>query len=531
VHLIIGTAGHIDHGKTALVKALTGVDTDRLQEEQARGISIDLGFAPFDSGAGTAGVVDVPGHERFIRNMLAGAHGIDVVLLAVAANDGVMPQTEEHLDILHLLGAHRGVVAMTKADLANAARRHAVREEIEILLAGTGLQDAPILEVSVVTGEGLEALRAALRAALLATPRPPPEGCFRLPVDRAFVMRGHGGVVTGTATAGTVCPGATLRVLPGGAEVRVRGVQVHGQPVAEAGYGQRVALNLAGVEPGALGRGQTVCDLALDRVTDRFDAWVELRPAARRPLPRHAAVRVYLGTAEALGRIVWLDGADALPPKSAALAQLILREPIAAFGGDRFVLRDATARLTIGGGRVLQPFAPRRLRRADARLPRLAALRDATTPRQRLLALLDLESAFAIAPEALAAAANLRVDAVRAALAGEPALRPLPDAAHAEAYTTADKWRRLSDAVRERLTAFHQTHAHERGLEMESLRSQLVREAAALPPNVFRAVVEQLAREQVLVREDSIVRLPSHRGGLSPADLALAERIMAQRGA
>src|SRR4029453_9039543 len=296
MNVILGTAGHIDHGKTALIKALTGIDTDRLKEERERGISIDLGFAHFGDGDGDAGVVDVPGHERFIRNMLAGAHGIDVVLLVVAADDGVMPQTEEHLDILHLLGARRGVVAMTKVDLVDEPRRHAVREEIEILLHGTGLEGAPIVEVSTVSGEGLTLLRDTIQAAVRDFTRPDPAGCFRLPVDRAFVMHGHGVVVTGTATAGTVQPGATVRILPGGGEARVRSVQVHGNAVEQAGYGQRVALNLGGIERGAVRRGQIVCDRELDRVTDRIDAWVELRPAARRPLPAHALGRVDAGT-------------------------------------------------------------------------------------------------------------------------------------------------------------------------------------------------------------------------------------------
>src|SRR5262250_1616760 len=320
MHVILGTAGHIDHGKTALIKALTGIDTDRLREERERGISIDLGFAHFVAGDVGAGVVDVPGHERFIRNMLAGAHGIDIVLLVVAADDGVMPQTEEHLDILHLLGAHHGVVAMTKVDLVEPPRRRAVREEIEILLAGTGLEGAPVVEVSTATGEGLAALRETLIAAVRQHTRPTVAGCFRLPIDRAFVMRGHGVVVTGTATAGAVRAGATLRVLPGGAEARVRAVQVHGQAVEEARYGQRVALNLSGVEQEALRRGQLVCDRELDRVTQRFDAWVELRPAARRPLARHSLVRVYLGTAEAMGKIIWLDGREELQPKQSTYA-------------------------------------------------------------------------------------------------------------------------------------------------------------------------------------------------------------------
>src|SRR5262244_1866004 len=233
---IIGTAGHIDHGKTSLVRALTGQETDRLKEEKERGISIDLGFAFFDAPGGErAGIVDVPGHERFIRNMLAGAHGMDLVLFTVAADDGGMPQTEEHLDILHLLGVGRGIFVITKSDLVDAARLAAVREEIEILALETSLQGAPVVAVSTVTGAGLDELRAAIAAQLAAPPGPPPAGYFRLPVDRAFVMRGHGVVVTGTAVAGTVAEGATVRVLPAGKSARVRGLEVHGAAVTHAG--------------------------------------------------------------------------------------------------------------------------------------------------------------------------------------------------------------------------------------------------------------------------------------------------------
>ncbi len=523
MHAILGTAGHIDHGKTALIKALTGIDTDRLKEERERGISIDLGFAHFDVDAEhEAGVVDVPGHERFIRNMLAGAHGIDLVLLVVAADDGVMPQTEEHLDILHLLGTRRGIVAMTKVDLVERPRRAEIRQEIEILLAGTALEGAPIYEVSTVTGEGVERLRVAIRDALRGFVRPEPAGCFRLPVDRVFVMRGHGLVVTGTATAGSVQTGTTVRVLPGGCEARVRAVQVHGRAVERAAYGQRVALNLGGVEREDLRRGHVICDPELDRVTDRFDAWVELRRAAQRPLANHATVRVYLGTAEAMGKVIWLDGRPALSPKESTYAQIVLREAIAAFGSDRFILRNQQAQATIGGGVVLHPFAPRPQQRPDPRLPQLEALRDAATPQARLDALLALETAFAVSPESLAAAANLRLEVVRGMLGRHDALRPLPNAAHAEAYTTAEKWARLRVAVQQALAAFHRQAPRQPGMEMESLRSQL---APDLPPKVFRAVVAELETEDVLVRQDSALRLPSHRVGLDTGEQRLAERV------
>src|ERR687887_2607199 len=253
---IIGTAGHIDHGKTSLIKALTGQETDRLKEEQERGISIDLGFAYLDLPDGErAGIVDVPGHERFIRNMLAGAHGIDLVLFTVAADDGVMPQSEEHLDFLHLLGVKKGIFVVTKADLVEPARLAEVQEEIEILTLDTTLEGAPIIPVSSVTGLGLERLRQEIAAQLQSYERPPLPGYFRLPVDRAFVMKGHGVVVTGTAVAGSVHEGDTVRILPGGETARVRSLEVHGVPVARAEHGQRVAMNLAGVERTDLGRG------------------------------------------------------------------------------------------------------------------------------------------------------------------------------------------------------------------------------------------------------------------------------------
>src|SRR5262244_1743903 len=270
---IIGTAGHIDHGKTSLIKALTGQETDRLKEEQERGISIDLGFAYLDLPDGErAGIVDVPGHERFIRNMLAGAHGIDLVLFTVAADDGVMPQSEEHLDFLRLLGVKKGIFVITKADLVEPARLAEVQEELEILTLDTTLEGSPIIPVSSVTGLGLERLRQEIATQLQAYERPPLPGYFRLPVDRAFVMRGHGVVVTGTAIAGAVREGDAVRVLPRGERVRVRNLQVHGLAVAEAHHGQRIALNLAGIERTDVVRGDVVCDERIERTTTRFDA-------------------------------------------------------------------------------------------------------------------------------------------------------------------------------------------------------------------------------------------------------------------
>jgi selenocysteine-specific elongation factor len=518
---IIGTAGHIDHGKTALIRALTGQDTDRLKEEKERGISIDLGFAYMDLANGErAGIVDVPGHERFIRNMLAGAHGIDLVLLIVAADDGVMPQTEEHLDILHLLGVAHGVVAITKTDLVDTSRVAAVREEVEILLAGTTLEGSPIVPVSSITGTGLDTLRRSIEERLASYVRVAPIGYFRLPVDRAFVMHGHGTVVTGTATAGTVHVGDAVRILPGGEEARVRSVQVHGQEVPEATFGQRVALNLAGVERSEVQRGHVICDLRLDRVTDRIDAWVEIRPAAGRPVESHEDVRLYIGTAEVIGKLVLLDGRDALAPRQAGYAQLVLREPVHALRGDRFILRNQSAQRTIGGGAVAHPFA-RRHRRGAAPLVELQALRSAATPAGIVVALLRIETTFAVAPELLAQAGGLSLDAVRDALRSDAAIRALPDADTPAACTTNEKWEAMRTAVCETLAAYHQHTPLVPGMEMESLRGQV---ASDVSPKIFRAVVDALVAEAVIARTDSVVHLPTHRVALKRDEEEVAGR-------
>jgi selenocysteine-specific elongation factor len=518
---IIGTAGHIDHGKTALIRALTGQETDRLKEEQERGISIDIGFAYMDLTSGErVGIVDVPGHERFIRNMLAGAHGIDLVLLVVAADDGVMPQTEEHLDILHLLGVSHGIVVITKADLVDAARLAVVEEDVEILLAGTTLEGAPIVPVSSTTGAGIDVLRTLIESRLAGYQRTAPTGYFRLPVDRAFVMHGHGTVVTGTAVGGSVRPGDLVRLLPGGAEARVRTVQVHGADVAAATFGQRVALNLAGIERVEVRRGHVVCDRRLDRTTTRIDAWVEIRPAAKRPVKSHEDVRLYVGTAEVLGRIVLLDGADQLAPRHTAPAQLVLREPVHALRSDRFILRNQSAQRTLGGGVVVHPFAPRH-RRSEPVQGLLDALYRAADAPAVVRALLAIEPAFALTPEFIAQAGNLAPEDVRAAVRDDPQLRVFPSPAHPAACTTTDKWARLCATVTDTLTAFHTHTPLAPGMEMESLRTQV---AADLTPKVFREVLDALVAERVVARADSILRLPTHRVALKHDEEEVAGR-------
>ena len=337
--IIVGTAGHIDHGKTSLVRALTGVDADRLPEEKRRGITIDLGFAELDLGDLRVGFVDVPGHERFVKNMLAGAHGIDLVALVVAADEGVMPQTREHFDICRLLGVGAGLIVVTKIDTVDEELLELVRAEVEELIEGSFLAGAPVLPVSARTGAGLEELKAALREAARRVPPRSAESVARLPVDRAFTMRGFGAVVTGTLVAGEVAEGDEMELLPAGGRVRVRGLQVHGQQVARASAGQRTAVNLGGIEAAAVERGMVLAPADRLRPTQIVDARVDVLPTASRALRTRARVRVHAGAAEALARVRVLEEGGEVAPGESGYAQLRLESPVVVLPGERFTIR------------------------------------------------------------------------------------------------------------------------------------------------------------------------------------------------
>jgi selenocysteine-specific elongation factor len=354
---ILGTAGHIDHGKTALVRLLTGVDTDRLKEEKARGISIDLGFAHLDlEGGVSCGIVDVPGHERFVKNMLAGAGGIDAVLLVIAADEGIMPQTREHLDIIRLLGVERGVVALTKIDMVDEEWRALVAESVAEDLAARGYAAFPIVPVSSRTGEGRETLLAALSGAMQDLQERPSGSVARLPVDRAFVIEGFGTVVTGTLWSGTIRPGDQLVVEPGGRPARVRNVEVHGEKAAAARAGQRTALALAGLDRTEAPRGSWVTAPGAFPPSHMLDVRLRALPDAARDIVHRQRVRFHLGASEVLGRVVLLEG-NTLAPGAEAFAQLRLEEPVPAARGDRFVLRFYSPARAIAGGTVLVPGA------------------------------------------------------------------------------------------------------------------------------------------------------------------------------
>jgi selenocysteine-specific elongation factor len=370
--LIVGTAGHIDHGKSALVLALTGTDPDRLKEEKERGITIDLGFAHADLGDGvTASFIDVPGHERFVRNMLAGAHGLDAVLLVVAADESVMPQTREHFHICRLLGIGRGLVALTKCDVADEESQALARLEVRELVAGSFLEGREVLAVSARTGAGLPALRAALKEIAGQVGARAEGGLLRLPVDRAFTLRGFGTVVTGTVVAGAVAVGDEVEILPAGHRARVRGLHVHGEPAERVAAGSRAAANLAGVETKGVGRGSVLASPGQLRATSLLDAELTLLPE-HRAIEDGARVRLHVASAEVLARVRVLDG-ERVTPEAPRLVQLRLERPVAAGRADRLIVRSYSPATTIGGAVVLDPLPPKR-RRADR--PGLERLRS-----------------------------------------------------------------------------------------------------------------------------------------------------------
>jgi selenocysteine-specific elongation factor len=426
--VILGTAGHVDHGKTALVKALTGVDTDRLAEEKRRGITIDLGFAPLDLGAdGVLGVVDVPGHEAFVRNMLAGATGVDLVLLVIAADEGVMPQTREHLAILDILGVKGGVIALTKCDLVDDDWLALVRDDVQSLVAGTALEAAPMVPTSVVSSRGLDALRDALARAVRAIPARDAADVFRLPIDRAFSVRGTGTVVTGTVWSGRLTRDAAVRILPSGASARVRNIESHGAAIDAALPGTRAAIALAGVGVGELSRGSVlVADEAWVASTALL-AEVALLPDAPRPLGPRTSVRFHLGTVEVGARIVAPGGA--LAPGARKHARVVLDAPVVARAGDRFVLRNASPLATIGGGVVADPApAQRRARPWPV---------DAATPAQRLAQVLEHAGPLGVSMASLPVRIGAQPEQVPSLVASLDSARRVGDVLYAGAVVDA----------------------------------------------------------------------------------------------
>jgi len=499
--MIIGTAGHVDHGKTALVQALTGVDTDRLAEEKRRGITIELGYAYTDD----FGFIDVPGHERFVHTMLAGASGIDAALLVVALPEGIRQQTREHLQILALLGIDRGVVALTKADLAGD-RIADVTADLRTLLATTPLAGAPMIPVSAVTRQGIDSLRTALLEIVPAHRHT--TGYPRLAVDRVFTRSGAGLIVTGILVSGRIAVEDRLVLSPSGLELRVRGLHAQNKPATEAVAGQRVALNISGprLSKEAVQRGDWVVHPAVHAATDRIDARISLLPDAPRPLRQDAEVHLHLAAAHVMARVSLLD-AERLEPGEAALARLTLQQPIGALAGDRMVLRDNAAAYTIAGGVLLDPFPPRRGRRTPLRRVHLLAL-EASDP---VVALRGLLSA---PPGWVEAATFLRARNIREAdRAGVVAAVPAQSAGGF--LFMPETFQRLGDDVIAALEAYHRQARELPGLQAERLRQAL---PARPPVAAFAGILETLLRQGLIAQDGPWLRLPGHRISLSPTD-------------
>jgi selenocysteine-specific elongation factor len=516
--MIVGTAGHIDHGKTLLVKALTGVETDRLKEEQARGITIELGFAYLPlPGGGVLGFVDVPGHERFVHTMLAGAASIEFVVLVVAADDGVMPQTREHLQIIDLLGISDGVVALNKVDLVDASRREEVEAEIRAALAGTALDGADILPVSALTGLGIDELRTRLVEEAESRPGRASRGAFRMAVDRSFTVAGAGTVATGVVLAGSVAVGDRVVILPNGSEARVRAIHANSRTSERAMTGERAAVNLAGIERTAVGRGDWLVDPGHASVTARFDAELRLLATEPRPFATWSPAHLHLGTSEALARIVILDH-DRLAPGQSGLVQVVLEKPLPARAGDRFVIRDAGAERTIAGGRVVDPRAPQRKRRTPERKAQLEALLE-REPEVAFARLLELPPGI-VDVTAFAVDRGLADDEAELVVSvSEPVLADAGGKRFAASAETVDAAERAVVAV---LAAFHADTPALPGMTAEALRLRLSPRPAR---PTMAAILAMLAARGRIVAQAGHLRLAEHTSSLAGADARLWERM------
>ncbi|MBL8218565.1 MAG: selenocysteine-specific translation elongation factor [Bryobacterales bacterium] len=495
IHAIIGTAGHIDHGKTALVRALTGIDTDRLEEEKRRGISIDLGFAHLQlTPELSCGFVDVPGHERFVKNMLAGVGGIDLVLLVVAADESIKPQTREHFDICRLLGIPRGIVVITKSDLVDPELVDLVKLEVDEFTAGSFLEKAPKVAVSAVTGAGLPDLKREIAALAKTIPAKNVSHHFRLPVDRAFSMKGFGAVVTGTLISGSLRVEQEVEIQPSGQQVRVRGIQVHGKAVAKAFAGQRTAVNLGGIDHSELHRGMVLTDPQRFAATSLLDCSIDLLPTAK-PLRHRAPVHFHSGTAEIEAELRIPHGAR-IEPGTKGYARLALRDSTLLLPGDRFILRMFSPVVTIAGGTVLDIAPPRKLSTAGERL---AAIESA--PIARRAALLVREAPLGMSLAALVSRTGLTAKELQSAIAAAK-LHWIEDHHWVlDPQTLAE----LQSRMKKTLSAFHSQHPLQPGLSKEVLRS---RDLAGSPPFLLDAL---LRITPGITAEGDIIRLSSHK--------------------
>lgn len=511
---VIGTAGHVDHGKSTLIHALTSIDPDRLREEKERGMTIDLGFAWLRLPSGEEiGIVDVPGHERFIKNMLAGVGGIDLALLVIAADEGVMPQTREHLDILDLLRVTRGIAVITKSDLVEPDFLELVREEVAETLAATTLAGAPVVAVSSQTGDGLEGLIELLDSQLQETPQRPDRGRPRLPIDRAFAISGFGTVVTGTLIDGSISVGSELEIVPGRKNVRVRGLQSHKQAETSAERGSRTAVNLTGVDVDEVSRGQVLTTRGWLKTTGAADGFIRMAANAPGPLRHNMQVTVHWLAAESLARVRLLDS-DRLHSGDEGWVQVVLETPLPLIKGDSFILRSNVG--TLGGGEIIETDARRHKRNDPNLIARLEAL-SAPDPSEVILRTLDATGPLTLTELSRRSALSEQDARGHVAQLEEESRIIAVGAGASRLLYSVDGWSSIKAAAADQLAAYHKSFPLRRGASREDLRSRL----RAQPEN-FPEILVLMQTEGVLVDEGATVRLPDHSPVLNESQRAAA---------
>lgn len=507
-HFIIGTAGHVDHGKTALIKAITGIDTDRLKEEKERGISIELGFASLTLPNGrTFGIVDVPGHERFIRNMVSGASGIDMVIMVIAADEGVMPQTREHLYICSLLGIKKGLVALTKVDMVTEEWRDLVKDDVHEFLKGTFLEASPVIPVSSITGAGLEELLDTFGRVASEIEGESDAGIFRLPVDRAFTMKGFGTVVTGTLISGDIKLGEEVEILPTGVTAKVRGIQIHNQSATIAEAGQRTAINLQGVEKDTIVRGDVLARPRTLKPSIRLDVCVEYLSNNNRRLKNRNLVRFHVGTNEAIGRIILLDRED-VEPGAKASAQVVLESPIVAMARDRFVIRSYSPVTTIGGGMIVDPLPKKHKRNSEKVNHEIDLLHDGTDT-ERAAIIIERSGIEGIGISELEMRTGVYQNILKDILGTLSSKKQV-------VVLDVDESRIISFSIYQNLQgrillemrAYHERYPLKEGVSKEELRSTAGQFAR---PRLFNMAVRELEKRGEIVVERENIRLSGHR--------------------
>jgi selenocysteine-specific elongation factor len=511
-NLILGTAGHIDHGKTSLVMALTGIDTDRLKEEKARGITIELGFAHLELHGGIRfGIIDVPGHEKFVRSMVAGVGGMDIVMLVIAADEGIMPQTREHMDILRLLGVKKGLVALTKCDLVEREWLDLVTEEVREYVFGSFLENAPIVPVSSRTGEGLDLLKDVLYRLASEVDEKRREGHFRLPVDRVFTMTGFGTVVTGTLLSGEITVGDDLELLPSGRTGRVRGIQAHGSKVEKGLAGQRLAVNLQGVDLDEVHRGDVVVPRNIFQITRAVDVRLDHLSTAPRELKHRAKVNLHSATYEVQAQVVLLDR-NTIQPGESAYVQLRLSEPVLLISGDSYILRVASPATTIGGGVVLDPFPPRRRRRSEEAVMLLESLES--QEHQRVCALIIGQSKLSgISFEDILLRSGISRKAAEATLAillGTGDI--LQMTREPRIFLAKEAFESLKSGLTDEVSAFLSDNPLKHGIGKEELKTRMPKRS---DQRFFTPLLSALERDGLLIPERDIVKLAGQAGRLT----------------